>query len=157
MQKTVYFIISSLRYSQLQSSATRIVMLFFKLTLNLKELALTRKKQAFVIPLCLKYIIHSKILQSDQLKAFQSRSQGPHFFQICDLYRKKAQNVNFHYRPNTENVNDQIFQYPQKPLFFGHFEPYLAFLLKCHSVKHNCIYRFLFPNFMPKFRKKKTI
>ena len=50
-----------------------------------------------------------KILQSERLRAFWPISQQQYFFQIEDLYRNKANNINFHYRANSEKINDQIF------------------------------------------------
>ena len=49
-----------------------------------------------------------KILKSDWPRAFRSISQEPFFSQTWNLYRNTVNN--FHYRPNSEKINDQIFQ-----------------------------------------------
>ena len=50
-----------------------------------------------------------KIPQSEWLRAFWPISQKHYFFQIEDLYRNTANNINFHYRANSGKINDQIF------------------------------------------------
>ena len=49
-----------------------------------------------------------KILQSDWLRAFWSISQGEKNYQIHDLCRNTANNINFHYRTNSVKINGQI-------------------------------------------------
>ena len=64
-----------------------------------------------------------KILQSDWLRIFWSISQEPEFSQIRDLCRNIANNIHFHYRTNSVKINNKIFQYIKKTLFFAHFWP----------------------------------
>ena len=47
-------------------------------------------------------ILDLKILQSDFPKAFWSISQEPDFSQVWDLCKNTVNNINFHYKPNSE-------------------------------------------------------
>ena len=65
-----------------------------------------------------------KILQLEWLRAFWPITQEQHFSQIEDLYRNTVNNINFHYRTNSGEINDQIFLQIQKTCFrtiFAHF------------------------------------
>ena len=65
-----------------------------------------------------------KILQLEWLRAFWPITQEQHFSQIEDLYRNTVNNINFHYRTNSGEINDQIFLQIQKTCFrtiFPHF------------------------------------
>ena len=55
---------------------------------------------------CSKDIVDLKILQSDWPRAFWPISQETDSSQIWDLCKNKANNINFHYRPNLEKIND---------------------------------------------------
>ena len=50
-----------------------------------------------------------KILQLEWLKAFWPITQEQHFSQIEDLYRNTVNNIIFHYRTNSGEINDQTF------------------------------------------------
>ena len=50
-----------------------------------------------------------KIPQSEWVRVFWPISTEQHFSQTEDLYRNTANNINFHYRTNSSNINDQIF------------------------------------------------
>ena len=65
-----------------------------------------------------------KILQLEWLRAFWPITQEQHFSQIEDLYGNTVNNINFHYRTNSGEINDQIFLQIQKTCFrtiFAHF------------------------------------
>ena len=68
--------------------------------MNLHQYA---KNQAFS-SFCSRDIVNLKILQSDWLRAFWPISQKP------DLCKNTANIIKFLYRPNSEKINDQIFQ-----------------------------------------------
>ena len=59
---------------------------------------------------CSRDMVGLKILQSYWPRAFWPMSHGPDFSQIWNLCKNTANNINFHYRPNPEKINDQIFQ-----------------------------------------------
>ena len=59
--------------------------------------------------LCSGDVVDSKILESDWLRAFSHISQEPNFSQIWELYKNRANKVNFHYRTVSEKINDQTF------------------------------------------------
>ena len=73
-----------------------------------------------------------KILQSDWAWAF---------FQIWDLSKHTAININFHYRLNCEKIN-LIFLYIQKALGLAYFAPfwgqkyYFQQIWLCHAQHH---------------------
>ena len=55
-------------------------------------------------------IIDLKILQTDWLRAFWSTSKETDFSKKWDLCMNTANTINFHYKTNSEKVNDKIFQ-----------------------------------------------
>ena len=55
-------------------------------------------------------IVNLKILQSDWLGALWPVSQEPAFSQVWDLCKNAGNIINFFYRPNSEKINDSIFQ-----------------------------------------------
>ena len=63
------------------------------------------KNQAF-LSYCSRDIVDLKILLSDWLRAFGPISQEPDFFQKWDLCKITANSMSFHYRPNSEKIND---------------------------------------------------
>ena len=67
------------------------------------------KNQAFS-SFCSRDIVNLKILQSDWLTAFWPISQEPDFSQVWDLCKNTANIIKFLYRPNSEKINDSIFQ-----------------------------------------------
>ena len=78
-------------------------------------------------------------------------SQEPEFSQIWDLCWNTANNINVHYRTNSIEINDKIFQYIQKqfwPIFpiFGAKKK----LLENPAVMHNFIW---VSSIMPNLRK----
>ena len=74
--------------------------------MNLHQYA---KNQAFS-SFCSRDIVSLKILQSDWLRAFWPISQEPDFSQVWDLCKNTANIIKFLYRPNSEKINDSIFQ-----------------------------------------------
>ena len=66
-------------------------------------------------------IVHLKIMQSDWTRGFCLISQESNFSRIWDLCRNLANNINFHYRPNSDEINDYFFQYIFKILFLANF------------------------------------
>ena len=50
------------------------------------------------------------ILRSDWMKACQPISQKPDFSQIWDVYMNIANNINFHYKLNSDKINGKAFQ-----------------------------------------------
>ena len=55
-------------------------------------------------------MVHKITLQSDWLRTFWVISQEQKFYKIQDLSRNTANNIYFHYRTISANINDQIFQ-----------------------------------------------
>ena len=78
--------------------------IFFNKLLILMNLHQDVKNQAFS-SFCSRDIVHLEILQSGWLKAFLSISQEPDFYQP-DMYKNTANNINFCYRSNLENISD---------------------------------------------------
>ena len=66
------------------------------------------KNQAFS-SFCFRDIVDLKVLQPYWPRAFWPISHKPEFFQIWDLSKHTAININFHYRPDWEKINNQIF------------------------------------------------
>ena len=66
-------------------------------------------------------IVHLKIMQSDWTRGFCLISQESNFSRIWDLCRNLVNNINFHYRPNSDEINDYFFQYIFKILFLANF------------------------------------
>ena len=54
-------------------------------------------------------ILDLKILQSEWLAAFWPIVQEQNFSQGEDFYRNTVNNKNFHYKTNSEKINDQNF------------------------------------------------
>ena len=50
-----------------------------------------------------------KIPKSELLRAFCPIPQEQHFSQTDDFYRNTANNINFHYRTNSGEINNQMF------------------------------------------------
>ena len=67
------------------------------------------KNQAFS-SFCSRDIVNIKILQSDWLRAFWPISQESEFSQVWDLCKNTANITKFHYRPNSDKINDSISQ-----------------------------------------------
>ena len=61
---------------------------------------------------------------------------GTKIFQIWDLWRNTANNINFHYRTNSVTVDDKIFQYIQNTIFLVHFSSFWG--KKFFSAKFSC-------------------
>ena len=59
-------------------------------------------KNLVISSFCFRDIVDLKILQYDWLKAFQHISQELNTSQIWNLYRNIVNNINFHYRLNSE-------------------------------------------------------
>ena len=76
------------------------------ISMNLHQYA---KDQAFS-SLCSRDIISLKILQSDWSRAFWPISQEPEFSQVWDLCKNTANIIKCLYKPNSEKINDSIFQ-----------------------------------------------
>ena len=94
-----------------------------------------------------------KILQLEWLRAFWPITQEQHFSQIEDLYRNTVNNINFHYRTNSGEINDQIFLQIQKTCFrtiFAHFPSFWEGGAKKAFPKNLAI---RFSSIMPKFRE----
>ena len=73
-------------------------------------------------------IVNLKILQSDWSRALWPISQEPQFSPVWDLYKNTANIIKLIYRPNSEKINDSIFQYVKKTLFLVHFWPIFLIL-----------------------------
>ena len=54
-------------------------------------------------------------------RAFWPISQEQDFSHLEDLFRKTANNINFHYRTSLGKINDHSFLYIQKTLFLVYF------------------------------------
>ena len=94
----------------------------FTRLLNLGSLYQHSKNEA-ISTICSWKMLDLKIPRSEWLRAFWPISQEQYFFQIEDLYRNTANNINFHYRANSGKINDQIFLQIQKNLFLSYFWP----------------------------------
>ena len=99
----------------------------FQSNLTLHEFVLTCKNQAIFFQRYRRYayfssidIVNLKIMQSDWTRGFWLISQKSNFSRIWDLCRILA-NINFHYRPNSDEINDYFFQYIFKILFLANF------------------------------------
>ena len=70
------------------------------------------------------------------------------FSKVWYLSRNTANNIHFHYEPNSEKTNDQTFQYNQKSHSLAHFQLpsaqlfwlFFFFFKKHGSVIHNFIW-----------------
>ena len=70
------------------------------------------------------------------------------FSKVWYLSRNTANNIHFHYEPNSEKTNDQTFQYNQKSHSLAHFQlssahlfwHFFFFFKKYGSVIHNFIW-----------------
>ena len=82
---------------------------FFNRLLISMKLYQHAKNQAFS-SFCPKGIADLKILQSDWPVAFFPISLKIEIFQIWDLCKNTADDINLRYRPNSEKINDKIFQ-----------------------------------------------
>ena len=67
------------------------------------------KNQAISL-ICSGDMIDSKIVQSNWLRKFWPLSWEQKFSQIWDLHKNTANNISFHYRTNSVNTKNQIFQ-----------------------------------------------
>ena len=76
------------------------------ISMNLHPYAKTQTFSSF----CSRDIVNLRILQSDWSRAFWPISQEPQFSQVWDLYKNTANIIKFLYRPNSEKINDSIFQ-----------------------------------------------
>ena len=85
-------------------------------------------------------MVDEKILQSDCLRTFWPISQEQKFSQTGNLeIGNTVNNICFHYRTISVNINDQIFQ---KNPVFGPFSQFLGQKIvsgKSSSVMHNFI------------------
>ena len=75
----------------------------FKQTLIVMNLNQHAKNQAFS-PLCSRDISDLKIVQSDWQKSILVHVSGTNFSHIWDLCKNTANNVNFHYKLNSEKA-----------------------------------------------------
>ena len=57
-------------------------------------------------------------------------TQEPEFSHTCDFRRKLENHKFFHFRSLPSKTNDSIFRKSTKPLFLGHFCPFLAIFAK---------------------------
>ena len=60
--------------------------------------------------ICSGDMVDYKILQSDWLRTIWPISHEQKFSQTCNLCRNLANNINFHYRPNSVKINAKSFQ-----------------------------------------------
>ena len=63
------------------------------------------KIQVFLSP-CSRDIVDFKILQFDWPRAFWYISQEPYFYEMLDLFKNTADNINSRYRANSAKNND---------------------------------------------------
>ena len=94
-----------------------------------------------------------KILQSDWPRALWPRSQEPNFSQIRDFCKNTVYNANFHYKPNSDII-DQVqkklinFSINSKDPMFGPFSPfwgqkfYFQIIRLCRALQHNTTWDF---------------
>ena len=93
-------------------------------------------KNLAISSICSRYIANLKILESDWSRTFWLISQKPDFFGLFPV-------TELHCRPNSEKMNDQIFEIIQKSLllaYFGHiFHAFRAkkIMKKSGPVTHN--------------------
>ena len=127
-KKSVHSINSFLRYSQFLSPLTRLAthisphanQKFFGQLFVYMNLYQHAKNQAISLT-CSGDMVDSKILESNWMRTLWHISKEPEFSQIWDLCRHTANNINFHYRRNSVETNDKIFQYIQKLYFWPIF------------------------------------
>ena len=67
-------------------------------------------KNQVISLICSGDMVDYKILQSDWLRTIWPISHEQKFSQTCDLCRNLANNINFHYRPNSVKIKDKSFQ-----------------------------------------------
>ena len=67
-------------------------------------------KNEALLSFCSRDMASLKILQSDWSRAFWPISQEPEFSQVWDLCKNTANIIKFLYRPNSEKINNSIFQ-----------------------------------------------
>ena len=79
----------------------------FQSTSNFNESVSICKKSGFFIQFFFRDIVDLKILQSDWPCAFWPISQESKFFQIWDLSKDTATNINFHCRSNWEKISKE--------------------------------------------------
>ena len=72
------------------------------ISMNLYQYA---KNKTFPL-FCSRDVVDLKILQSDWPRVFWPISERPDFSQILDLWKNALNNINFHYRSNSEKIND---------------------------------------------------
>ena len=116
-KKSVHSANLFLRYSQFQSPVTRLATPIsdhappkkFWSTFALCEFVSTCKKSGYFIDLFWRYgwLKNPAIWLAHNILAHIS---GKIFSQIWDLCRNRANNINFHYRTNSEKINDKILQ-----------------------------------------------
>ena len=104
-KKAFHFINSFLRYSQLATP----IQTFSDPLLIYVNLYQHAKNQAISL-IYSGDMVDQKILQFDWLRTFWPISQEQNFFQIWDLCRNTANNIDFHYISNSVKIIDQIFQ-----------------------------------------------
>ena len=68
-----------------------------------------QKNRAFS-SFCSRDIVNLRILQSDWSRAFWPISQKPRFSEVWDLCKNTADIIKSLYKPNSEKINDSIFQ-----------------------------------------------
>ena len=134
-KKSVYSINSFLSYSQFKSPMTRMATHIFphnhpnifQSTFNFHESVSICKKAGYFIILFYEYIWFA-ILQSDWPRTLWPISQEPDFPDLWDLCRKIKNNINFHYRPNSEKkLMATVFNKFKKPYFWAIFGQFLQF------------------------------
>ena len=62
-------------------------------------------------------------------------NSGTKMYQISNLKRNTTNNINFHYRTKSVNINDQYFYEFKKPCFWSIFGPFSQFFWKNIFVK----------------------
>ena len=74
-------------------------------------------------------------------------SQEPEFSQVWDLCKNTGNIIKVFYRPNSEKINDSIFQYIHKTLFLTHFPHFWGkkFFLQNLALSGTTSYGFLAP------------
>ena len=120
-------------------------------SLSFKFSWIYKTMQKITISLFSSDIFNLKILQSDWPRAFWPISQKSNFFQIWNLNRNTANNINFHYRSNSQNITNKISQ-KIKTHIFGRFLGARLF----HNIRL-CYKQLRVSKNMPQFRKNYLI
>ena len=78
----------------------------FQPTFLFPEFVSTFKKSKEIVDLGFQEISYLKAWQSDWPRTFWRKSGEQDFSQIWDLCKDTSNNINFHYKPNSEKNND---------------------------------------------------